>query len=253
MIRKVLKPYLDRLKIGKRIQQDIHFIEVGKLNKLELSKPTRRDVIINFLITLTEGKNYLEIGVRDPKKNFERIIAENKYSVDPGLEFDPNPVDFKMTSDFFFDKLQCNEIKKLTGVKFDVIFVDGMHIASQVDKDIENSLKFIKEDGFIVLHDCNPPSEFHQRESQDYKNSPARGLWNGTTWKAFYKYRHQEKLYSICFDTDWGVGVISKRRLPLFNTLPKPIENNYFEFKWLDEKRTKFLNLQDFESWKESL
>src|SRR5690606_17824114 len=98
----------------------------------------------------------------------------------------------------------------------------------QVDEDIKNSLLYLKDDGFIVLHDCNPPSEFHQRESYEFYNSPAGGFWNGTTWKAFYKYRHQENLYSICFDTDWGVGVISKKAMPLFNSINNPIENHYF-------------------------
>ena len=46
--------------------------------------------------------------------------------------------------------------------KFDVIFIDGLHLAEQVERDIENSLDFIKEDGYF--YDCNPPSEWHARK-----------------------------------------------------------------------------------------
>ena len=65
-------------------------------------------------------------------------------------------------------------------ITFDVIFIDGLHLADQVEKDIDNALKFIKEDGFIILHDVNPPTEWHARESYLFFNSPAAGAWNGT-------------------------------------------------------------------------
>ena len=41
------------------------------------------------------------------------------------------------------------------------------HLEYQVDKDIDESIKFLSKDGFIILHDCNPPSEFHQRENYE--------------------------------------------------------------------------------------
>jgi hypothetical protein len=159
-----------------------------------------------------------------------------------------------MTSDVFFEKLKSNELSGLDNtVKFDVIFIDGLHLADQVEIDIKNSLNYIKEDGFIVLHDCNPPTEFHQREDYYFRNSPARGYWNGTTWKAYYKYRHHKDLYSICFDTDWGVAVLSKKQLPHFNTLIEPIYNPFYEYLVLDKNRQQFLNLIDFNDWKKSI
>ena len=53
---------------------------------------------------------YLEIGVRNPQHNFNHIKANKKYSVDPGVEFKSNPVDFKITSDVFFLKLSRSEV-----------------------------------------------------------------------------------------------------------------------------------------------
>ena len=40
--------------------------------------------------------------------------------------------------------------------KFDIIFIDGLHEYDQVKKDIVNSLKFIDEKGFILIHDLLP-------------------------------------------------------------------------------------------------
>ncbi len=158
---------------GKKFLNDPHYLDIQRKNNLERSKSPSRTKVINFLLSLIQSDtNYLEIGVRNPNANFNQIKANKKYSVDPGIEFEPNPVDFNMTSDDFFQKLSQNEILS-NEIKFDVIFIDGLHLAEQVDRDIENALKYLKDDGFIVLHDCNPPSEWHAREIHNYKNTPA--------------------------------------------------------------------------------
>jgi hypothetical protein len=138
----------------------------------EIHKSTSRTEVLNFLLSqLKRETTYLEIGVCNPICNYNYIKADVKYSVDPGYEFTTNPVDFKMTSDEFFAKRIKNDI--LTDkIKFDVIFIDGLHLAEQVDRDIVNSLNFIKDDGFIVLHDCSPPIELHAREDNDYFDTP---------------------------------------------------------------------------------
>ena len=239
-------------KLAKRISKDPHF-SAGKIaTQTEVNKRPTRTEIINFFLSKTASENYLEIGVRDPDDNFKHIVSQNKVSVDPGVEFAENPVDYQMTSDVFFRQLSENTTKLKKNTRFDVVFIDGLHLAGQVEKDIRNSLAHIKEDGFIILHDCNPPTIFHQRENYGFHNSPAKAYWNGTTWKAFYKFRHEKNLYSICFDTDWGVAVLSKMERPGFNNLELPIANSYFEYLELEKNRKAHLNLTDFESWKES-
>ncbi len=246
----MINKILNRYRIGKRISEDIVYSETEDFSKNEKKKNPSRTEIINFFLQLTELENYLEIGVRNPDNNFNKINCKNKYSVDPGIEFLDNPVSFKYTSDEFFKKLENNELEDLSrDVKFDLIFIDGLHLANQVQKDIENSLKFIKDEGFIVLHDCNPPSEYHQREDYSYVNSPAGMLQNGTTWKAFYEYRCKKEYFSICFDTDWGVGIISKRDFLNFNNLGKK-DNYFFEFNELKRNRVEYLNLHSFLEWK---
>ena len=252
-----LKQYLVNLNTiyrkGKRIHFDDEFRTTAHLSAQEILKQPRRTVIINHFISLIAAENYLEIGVRDPRKNFNRIDCKHKFSVDPGIEYMDNPVDFKMTSDLFFKKLKNNELNLKSDVKFDVIYIDGLHISHQVDTDILNSIEFLSEYGVIILHDCNPPSEYHQREKYSFFSSPARNFWNGTTWKAFYKFRHHKNFFSICFDTDWGVGILSKKQYPFFSSLQGKVQNEYYEFSVLNEFRKEHLNLYDFEQWAKEL
>lgn len=220
----------------------------GKRQSLaELRKMPTRTEVINWLLSQSnEDTSYLEIGVRDPNDNYSHIIATHKYSVDPGVEYKANPVDFKVTSDEFFEQLTSGTILS-SKIRFDVIFVDGLHLAEQVDRDIANSLKYLKEDGFLVLHDCNPPSEWHARENFRYHFTPARGDWNGTTWKAFLKWRCDPSIQSCCIDTDWGLGILSKSR-PIGESFKGT--NQFFEFSKFSRNRRESLNLVSFEEFK---
>jgi hypothetical protein len=236
--------------LGERFITDPYHIASGELDILELNKVSSRTEIINFLLSrFSSETNYLEIGVRNPEDNFNKIMATNKYSVDPGVEFEQNPVDFQMTSDAFFSKLEQGDILN-SEVKFDLIFIDGLHLANQVDKDVSNALKYIKEDGFIVMHDCNPPTEWHAREEFKYSISPALLSWNGTTWKAFQKYRFDPQVFSCCIDTDWGVGILSKTVNVGESILPT---NPFYEFNIMDSNRKQHLNLKSFEELKQML
>ena len=155
----------------------------------------RTDVINKILSYKGKNKSYLEVGVRNLEDNFNLINAETKYCVDPGIEVELNKADFKLESDEFFEQLSRGEILS-ADYKFDVIFIDGLHLASQVDRDIDNALNHLKDDGFLILHDCNPPTEWHARENYWFYNSPADGAWNGTVWKAFLKRRFNDSLSS---------------------------------------------------------
>ena len=218
--------------------------------QLEESKsPTRTDIINYFIAYLNRETIYLEIGVRNPQDNFDHILANTKYAVDPGVEFESNPVDFKLTSDDFFSQLHKGQILS-PDIKFDVIFIDGLHLAEQVDRDIAHSLEYIKEDGFIVLHDCNPPTEWHARQDFEYEWTPAGRSWNGTTWKAFLKWRYNAEIHSCCIDSDWGVGILSKKHPIGKSILPT---NPFFEMDELLKNKKFALNLISFTDLKTRL
>lgn len=243
---RAFKKHFEMRRLGENFSNDATFGSAKLLSQLEQLKTPLRYDIINFLSEKIQAQNYLEIGVRNPDDNFNLINIKNKYSVDPGLEFILNPVDFKMTSDEFFLQLKENKLNISKEIKFDIIFIDGLHLADQVEKDIANSIQFLSEDGCMVIHDCNPPTEYHARETFGFHNSPAGDVWNGTTWKAFVKVRTM--YYSCCIDSDWGVGIISKKDRPCFNIL-QTNENKFFEFSVFNAKRIEQLNLLSFEKF----
>jgi hypothetical protein len=248
MIKRIVLSFIKDLAQKVLDRCDIDQFEGIKMSASEMDKTPNRTEIINYLLKDRSDSSYMEIGVRNPDHNFNHIMAGRKYSVDPGVEFNSNPVDFKMTSDQFFDKLKNGEL--LNGLFFDVIFIDGLHLAEQAERDIDNSLQYLKEDGFIVLHDCNPPTEWHARESYNYKRTPAKGCWNGTTWKAFAKARRRDDISMCCIDTDWGIGIISKKKV-LGKSNNR--ENPFWEFGIFSDHRKEILNLMTFEEFKSKL
>lgn len=239
--------YLNKINLAEKYLNDEFHIKTSKLTQLEIAKRPLRSEIINFLISKTNhSSKYLEIGVRNKQDNFDLINSKEKYSVDPGYESEINDVDFKMTSDDFFSSVDKGIILD-KDIKFDIIFIDGSHLAEQVEKDIENSLRYLAENGFIVMHDCNPPTEFHSSENYYYRLSPSGGYWNGTTWKAFVKNRKRNDIYSCCIDSDWGVGIISKSK-KLGN--PNTIKNDFYEYNIFEKNRVESLNLISYDEFR---
>ena len=89
--------------------------------------------------------------------------------------------------------------------KFDCIFIDGLHHYDQVKKDIENSIKFLNENGIILIHDCLPNNINAQAVPRTEVD------WNGDVWKAFVEIRTKPYLDSYTCYADHGIGVILKR------------------------------------------
>ena len=186
-----------------------------------------RTHILNHLIKKNKYTTYLEIGVRDPNSgNFNNIKINSKLGVDPSPKVTQDNIYIGTSDDFFSNNK----------TKFDIIFIDGNHMMEQVDKDIENSLTFLNEGGLILLHDCNPPTEFHQREN--YCIDGKYPSWNGTVWKSIVKLRFKrDDLKVNVIDTDWGVGIISKSQNE------KLIDTVNLEYKNLENDRENMLGL----------
>lgn len=153
------------------------------------SHPVRFD----FLSTLAGRKNissYLEIGCFQDEC-FSRIQAPRKVGVDP-----VSGGTVRGTSDEFF---------ATNGETFDLVFIDGLHLAEQVLKDVENSLRVLRPDGVIVLHDCLPLDAVAQYRQQ------SSVVWNGDVWKAFVEIRRWPDVDAATCLIDHGLGVVTRR------------------------------------------
>ena len=226
-----------------------------------MKAPTYRYELINSsLLKFGKRAKYLEIGVCNPRVCFNRIETDNKDGVDPGVEFPDNPVKYKLTSDEFFRKLEGGELDKDPDYQWDVIFIDGLHLSYQVERDIHNALRHLNPKGFILLHDCNPPTSFMAREDYmiDGKYEPLKEyrylknkIWNGTVWKAFFKFRATNPYFDTCVvDTDWGVGVI---RFGSNKSNVSISDNPFYEYNIMALNRKKHLGLIHPNEWYEWL
>jgi hypothetical protein len=196
-----------------------------------------RSEVINQIIQTKNFNTYLEIGVRFPWDCFDLIQCPEKSGVDPGLEYQENPVKYQYTSDEFFIRLENNLLDLPPDYKWDLIFIDGLHLSYQVEKDILNSLNHLSENGVIVLHDCDPfmYEENYTRLVEDNWGQP----WSGTVWKTIYKLKATRSDLNICtLNIDEGVGLIKRGRQELV-----PFDNPYFEYKVFQKNRVRDLNL----------
>lgn len=192
-----------------------------------------RTELINSLITKNNFKTYLEIGVNTPSQpgyNWVGIDIPLKHGVDPNVE-----TTYKMTSDEFFEK----HISQ----KYDIIFIDGLHIFEQVYKDITNSIENLNENGVIVVHDCNPITEITQRRER------ASDAWHGDVWKSIVKLRMENIGLDIStVDTDEGCGIIKKGSQVLLNV---DSNTDVYNYSFLEKNRKDALNLISVLEFKE--
>ena len=205
--------------------------------------------IINEIISKYNTNSYLEIGVRNPWECFDRIKCGVKMSVDPGIESDNNMATYPYYSDEFFKKLENGELDLPKDYKWDVIFIDGLHLADQCFRDFKNSLNHCSENGFIAFHDASPPTIYHAREDYYDHSSLAGGAWNGTVWKSIQKIRTDFDLDLITVDSDWGVTVIKNK--PNYSVISKNI-NTFYDYNTFNKYRKQILNLisvDEFKHW----
>tara|TARA_Y100000385_G_C13024158_1_gene607623 strand:- start:666 stop:1253 length:588 start_codon:yes stop_codon:yes gene_type:complete len=182
--------------------------------------------ILNALIKNFEYTNYLEIGVQDYYSCCSKVklTEENKTTIDPSPR---NKCDFIGTSNEYFTQLDSK-------VKFDLIFIDGLHHSDQVLKDIKNSLKHLNDGGSILCHDCLPLTEKHQ-EREDHG-----GEWNGDVWKAIAQLRIEETNLSIkTIDTDWGCCLIQRGN----NTPYIPRNEKYLTWEYFNTYKNELMNV----------
>lgn len=145
--------------------------------------------VLNDLIKKNKYTKYLEIGVQSGH-NYRKIKCKDKSCVD--ISFYEGQKFFQMSSDEFFK----------TKRKYDLIFIDGNHEASQAYKDIINALNHLTEGGTVVCHDIYPYNELMQRVPRQTKE------WTGDCWKAWEFIKAKYKLDMTVITDDYGIGII---------------------------------------------
>ena len=197
-------------KIFNRIYHQLFVENFDKKLNFEFPKDYSRLDMINYFIKKNDYKSYLEIGC-DKNQIFSQITLNKKIGVDPY-----SGGNVRKTSDDFF---------KENAEKFDLIFIDGLHVYDQVKRDIVNSINFLNKEGVILVHDCLPDTIGKQAVPR-YKMQ-----WNGDVWKAIVDLRQRDDLeIHTCF-VDQGIGIIKK-------------ENNSSTLKI--DKKTQDLKFSDF-------
>ncbi len=192
--------------------------------------------IMNAYIDKLGYKDYLEIGLCSGICR-DSVNAKNKTTVDPSDKTD-NPTHL-MTSDAFFEQ---------NDKTYDVIFIDGLHEANQVYKDILNALDCLNEGGTIFCHDMLPISEAIQKVPR------ISALWTGDCWKAWAKLKGSRKdLDMYIVESDWGVGVISRGEQKIESSLDIDIEKMNWEFFCQHSSKFNKISVDTFKSLSESL
>lgn len=173
--------------------------------------------LLNLISAKIAAKSYLEIGVYRPSRNFNLINVPNKISVDP----DPKARAIrKMTSDKYFG---------LYSNLFDLIFIDGLHHADQVKRDLINSWAVLNDGGVIVMHDCNPPTEATTCVPRGKQKE-----WCGDVYRIASIIPHFLK---FTVDFDYGCMVIRKVGDGIY------FEDFEYDWEYFDNNRRSLLNL----------
>ena len=211
ILKKIIKKLLPPIFFPTIFRECVNYFIKGK-NKITYEDNFyNRIAFINKAISKFADCNYLEIGVAD-NTTFSSIPLPltNKIGVDPS-----DGGTHRMTSDEFFSKN-----KK----KFNVIFIDGLHIYEQCQKDCINSLKFIEEDGIILFHDFLPQNYLQERVPRKSAS------WTGDVWKVAVELNYSEGMDFRIANIDYGVGILKPGKNAKYKKMPELNKMNFDDF-----------------------
>lgn len=188
--------------------------------------------VIQHYIDSVGAKSYLEIGLGD-LGNFNAIKCDIKHGVDPDNKKElplatATEIIFRMPSDAFLKADGSSPV-----YMYDVIFIDGLHHADQVWRDIEGSLNHLNPGGVILVHDINPA---------DYEMTvvPRKTKqWTGNVYKSWYRFNMQAReVVLLSLEDDFGIGVIMPQQgFKLTKAHYKNVTFNDYK-EWLKERFT---------------
>ena len=208
ILKKIIKKLLPPIFFPSIFKECINYFIKGENKIIYEDNFYNRIAFINKAISKFKDCNYLEIGVAD-NTTFSSIPLplRNKIGVDPS-----NGGTHRMTSDEFFNKNQK---------KFNVIFIDGLHIYEQCQKDCINSLKFIEEGGIILFHDFLPQNYLQEKVPRKSAS------WNGDVWKVAVELSNSEDMDFRIANIDYGVGILKPGKNAKYKKMPELNKMNF--------------------------
>ena len=159
-----------------------------------------------------------------------------------------------MTSyQFFYNRELETQQQQQEPLLFDLIFIDGLHEANQVIRDVYNSLRWLQPQGTILIHDSNPRMEKFTEQVQE----SSKELWTGDVWKSIAALRLKADIEIVVVDVDFGVAAIRKR--PNRHPLPQewveflgvnPLSMlNYRHLELYRQVLLRLVSLDELEAW----
>lgn len=137
---------------------------------------------------IANPRDYLEIGVRNG--NSLALARCNAVGVDPALRIKgemPETVSLlQMKSDDYFHQLSDR-------IKYDMVFVDGMHLFEFAFRDVCNASRHLRDGGLIFMDDVLPGNQdmaLRERITTD---------WTGDVWKVVEVVRNKMPEVNVLF------------------------------------------------------
>jgi SAM-dependent methyltransferase len=151
-----------------------------------------RIALVNLLVAQRPEGRYLEIGCAG-NGLFDSVPARHKTGVDP-----ERGGTHRLTSDAFF--AQAGD------AKYDVIFIDGLHIYEQTRRDVTNALAHLAPGGWIAIHDMMPIDWLEE-------HVPCiSGIWTGNVWKIGFELGRCAGIDFRLVKIDRGIGLVRPLR-----------------------------------------
>ena len=215
ILKKIIKPFVPNIFYPGVFQEYINFFFFNKKTKKLIKYEKnfyKRHAFINKAISKYKNCKYLEIGVNNNDVfNSIPLKMKNKFGVDP-YKGGNN----RMTSDEFF--------KKYPDLKFDVIFIDGLHEHIQCQKDCINSMRVLNKNGIILFHDFLPGSYFEENITR------RQARWTGNVWKVAVELTNSKNVdFRIC-NIDMGIGILKLNSNFEYIKMPELKEMNFYDY-----------------------
>ncbi len=154
--------------------------------------------VLERLHRFLKPANYLEIGSRDGSSL--ALASCPSIAIDPEFRLTPSFLGqktfcglYRMGSDAFFKSFDPQAI---LGGKVEFAFLDGLHLAEFLLRDLANTERACRPNSVIAVHDClpldAPMARRHETGPGVVRSERYPEFWTGDVWKLFavlQKYR----------------------------------------------------------------